>query len=87
LICRKSIVSPKPGVWNRSRAYAHSTGISVSLLRFALKCPWYTGSKRARVVKRRTSASVIVSPTRNRRRSRRSLSQSSAVKRRSYAAS
>jgi hypothetical protein len=40
LICSKSIVSPKPGVWNRSRAYAHSTGISVSLLRLHLKCPW-----------------------------------------------
>ena len=60
----KSTVSPKPGVWNRSRAYAHSTGISVSLRWLHLKCPWYATSKRTSVVNRRTSASVIVSPIR-----------------------
>ena len=60
----KSTVSPNPGVWNRSRAYAHSTGSSVSFCRLHLKWPWYTASKRTSVVNNRLSASVIVSPTR-----------------------
>src|SRR5664280_1864336 len=83
----KSIVSPKPGGWDRSRAGAHSTGISVNLARLHLKWPGYTGSNRTSVVNSRTSTSVIDSPIRYRRPDSRSDSQSSRSNSRAYALS